>query len=167
MSVHRYPRRTLAADYVRAAAGLVLTAGPLVAVPPGAVAGPILGVLATLFAAFGARTALRQASRIELEDDRLALIGPWRRSIDWRELTGLRLRYFATRRDRSAGWMQLTLTAPDSRLRIDSTLEGFPAIARRAARAAQERRIALTPATVDNLRAFGVTLDRSGRGPEE
>ena len=166
MSIHRYPRRSLTGDYVRAAAGLALTAGPLAAVPAGSVAAPVLGAIALVFAAFGARTALRHASRVEMDDDRLALVGPWTRIVAWREITGFRLRYFATRRDRSGGWMQLVLTSPGATLRLDSTLEGFPAIARRAARAACERRIELTPATVDNLRVFGVTLDMSGRGPE-
>jgi hypothetical protein len=166
MSVHRYPHRSLVGDYVRAAAGLALTAGPLAVVPAGAVAGPVLGGLAVLFALFGARTALRQASRIEIDDDALALVGPWTRRIAWREVTGLRLRYFATRRDRSGGWMQLVVTSSNATLRLDSTLDGFPAIARHAARVACERGIALTPATVDNLRVFGVTLETSGRGPE-
>lgn len=166
MSVHRYPRRSLVADYLRAGAGLTLTAGPLAVVPAGAVAGPILGGLAVLFAIFGARTALRHASHVEMDDERLALVGPWRRGIAWDEVTGLRLRYFATRRNRSAGWMQLIVRAPGVTLRLDSTLEGFPAIARRAARAACDRQVKLSAATVDNMRAFGVTLDKPGWGPE-
>lgn len=165
MSVHRYPRRSLAADYLRAAAGLALTAGPLAVTPAGTVAAPVLGGLAVLFALFGAHTALRQASRIEMDDQTLALIGPRTRRLAWRDMTGLRLRYFATRRDRTDGWMQLVLMSRGGTLRLDSSLEGFTVIARRAARAACERGIALTPATVDNLRVFGVTLDASGRGP--
>ena len=166
MSVHRYPRRSLTADYLRAAAGLTLTAGPLAVVPAGAVAAPILGGLAVLFVVFGARTALRHASRIEMDDERLALLGPWPRRIAWDEVTGLRLRYFATRRGRGAGWMQLILTAPGVRLRLDSTLEDFPAIARRAARAACDRRGQVSAGAGGDPAAFVVGAPGGGGGSE-
>lgn len=165
MSEHRYPTNVLVADYVRAGAGFAITAGPAAVVPVEGVAAPILGALSLVFAVFGVRTAMRQASRVVMDDESLAVIGPLRRSLAWRELTGMRLRYFATRRDRAAGWMQLVLRAPGATLRLDSTIEGFPAIARRAARAARDNRLPLAVATVDNLRNFGITLEGPGGEP--
>lgn len=160
MSEHRYPRRVLMADYARAGAGLALTAGPLAAVSMSELATAVLGGSALLFAVFGLRTALRQASRVVADETGLRVEGPVAKRLAWEALSDLRLRYFAVRRDRQAGWMQLTLKAPGVAVRLDSTIEGFPALARRAASAADENGLRLDRGTLDNLRAFGVTFAR-------
>lgn len=156
MKEHRYRTAAIRADYIRAGAGLALTAGPLAAAPMGTGAAVVLGACALLFTGFGGRTWLRQSSCIRVDESAIARVGPFGTILSWDELSGFVLRYYATRRDRSGGWMQLTLKSGNATMRIDSTIEGFRDIAAAALRAAQARGVALSPSTVDNLRALGV-----------
>ena len=71
----------------------------------------------------------------------------------------MKLSYFSTKRDRSDGWMQLSLGSTGSRtLRVDSALEGFYDIVERAARAAETAGLPLSVATLANLRSMGITV---------
>src|SRR5262245_43463813 len=96
MSEHRYPSRELMGDYIRAALGLVATGGPLLFVPASPVMMWLLGGLAALFLAFGARTALRQMTVVRLDDAGITAIGPLGVSIDWSDLGRLGLAYYST-----------------------------------------------------------------------
>ena len=88
------------------------------------------------------------------------------KKIDWRALRGLELRYYATKRDRTMGWMQLTLKGRDAGagiggttvVRLESTLDGFDALTRRAAQAAQANDLLLSSATLTNLGARGIKV---------
>jgi hypothetical protein len=60
------------------------------------------------------------------------------------------------RRDGSAGWLHLALRAGRQRLRLDSRIDGFAAIATRAAEAARRRRLVLNTATANNLASLGI-----------
>jgi len=158
----RYPPAALRADYLRAGAGAALTLVPLTAVPAGSVAGLILGGVGALFVVFGCRTWLRQRSEVIAADDGLVLTALRARKIAWRDLTGVELRYYATGRGRSHGWMQLTLTSGNTKLCLESTLDRFELIAAAAAAAAGRRGIALSPSTLENLRVLGVASGRAG-----
>jgi hypothetical protein len=79
-----------------------------------------------------------------------------RRAIAWAELDRLKLAYYSTRRDRRAGWMQLELAGGSARVTLDSRIDGFDLLVRRAAEAAAVRGIALSEATVANLDSLGV-----------
>ncbi|MBT6118223.1 MAG: hypothetical protein HOH66_10185 [Rhodospirillaceae bacterium] len=167
MSEHRYDRTSLRGDALRAAAGLILTLGPLLAVGADGAVRWVLGLGAALFLAFGLRTWMRQRIVVELTDEGICARGlaigglfPWGRdcvSLPWQELCMLRLRFFSTKRTQESGWMELTLKAPGRSLRLDSTLAGFREIARRAVRAANSRELDLAPATVSNLAAMGLS----------
>jgi hypothetical protein len=155
---HRYGIATLATDYVRAVTGLVLTGGPVLFADLASVMLWLMGGLATLFLAFGLRTALRQASRIELSARGVRVIGPFGAAINWEDLRGVDVRYFSTKKDRTDGWMQLTLHGGHRRIRLDSGIDGFADLARSAVRAAAARHVPLGPATRTNLGALGVML---------
>ena len=156
MIEYRYPARALAGDYARAGIGLLVTLGPLLFVPASPVMMVILGGLAALFLAFGARTVLRQCTVVRLDDAGIAAVGPVRAQIAWKDLEGLALAYYSTRRDRTRGWMQVTMKGRGSRLRIDSTIDGFGDIVRAATRHAERRGLGLSPATMGNLTAMGI-----------
>ncbi len=156
MTRHVYPGSAMIGDYLRAAAGFVPVAAILATTSVGAVAGTVLGGFAVLFSVFGVRTALRHGTRVEMTEDALRCSGPIGRSISWRELDGLKLAYFSTRRDRRDGWMQLELRAGASILRMDSRIEGFNQVVGRAAQAAEARGLSLNPATAANLEALGI-----------
>jgi hypothetical protein len=156
MSEHRYPPKELVGDYVRAALGVAATGGPLLFVPASPVMMWVLGGLAALFLAFGARTALRQTTVVRVDDAGITAIGPLGVSIAWSELGRLGLAYYSTRRDRSRGWMQLSVRGSGRSLRVDSTIDGFREIVAIAADHAEQRRLDLSPATIGNLVAMGI-----------
>jgi hypothetical protein len=162
MSEHRYPPRELIGDYVRAGLGFAATGGPLLFVPASPVMMWLLGGLAALFLAFGARTAFRQVTVVRLDDAGITALGPMGVSIAWNELGRLGLAYYSTRRDRTRGWMQLSVKGSGRSLRVDSTIDGFRDIVAAAAMHAEQRRVELSPATLGNLAALGLQPASAG-----
>ncbi|MGO8916149.1 MAG: hypothetical protein ACLQJR_09600 [Stellaceae bacterium] len=160
MTRHSYSRNALLADYTRAALGLALTVSPLLLVRMLPLVALVFAALAALFAVFAAATLARQLGTVSLDDTGIAVDGPWHRRIDWRALDRLRLRWYAPRRDRSGGFMQLVLSGGGRRIALDSRIDGFETIAAAASRAAEARGIALGEATLANLAALGIVVSR-------
>lgn len=158
MSEHRYPTDALIGDYLRAGAGMALTGTPLALTPLNVYVTAVLGVLMALFGVFGALTALRHLRRVEVGEEGIALVGPFPARLAWAALESVNLRYFATRRDGAKGWMELRLAGEGRRVMLDSRIEGFDSIVRRAAAAAERQRLALNPATTTNFAALGIRL---------
>lgn len=155
--IHRYPARTLLADYGRGAVGAGIC-GAFWALSPVAVYSMVLfGGLTGLFLLFVLRTALRQRLRIASDAAGAGALG--RRPLLWRELDELRLRYYATRRGKGNGWMTLKLGAGGRTLALDSTLEGFDDIVARATAAARANGLALSDTTRANLAALGHVVE--------
>ena len=155
----RYPRPTLWADYVRAAAGVVLCGAPLLLLEVNRWLAAILFGGFLLFALFLVRTALRHHTRYVLGPDTLCADGPAGTLVEWNRLDCMKLSYFSTKRDRTDGWMQLTLgSLGGRRVKIDSSLDGFHDIVERAAGAAQAGGLTLSDATRANLRAMGISV---------
>jgi len=165
MTRHAYPASAMVGDYVRTAAGLLPTAAILATVPVGMVAATVLGGFAILFAVFGIRTALRHGTQIEATETGLHASGLLQVSISWSELDRIKLAYYSTRRDGHGGWMQLELRSGSSILRVDSRIEGFDQVVRRAVIAASARGVELNEATAANLEAMGVKVPESGERP--
>jgi hypothetical protein len=112
-----------------------------------------------LFALFLVRTALRHHTRYVLGPDTLCADGPAGAVVEWNRLDRLKLSYFSTKRDRSDGWMQLTLGSAGGRtLKIDSSLDGFHDVVERAADAAGRTGLTMSEATRANLRAMGIAV---------
>lgn len=156
MKTYRYSSRELAGDYARAGVGLAVTAGPMLFLPTSPVIMWILAGFAALFMVFAARTALRHMTVVRMDDAGIAAIGPIGASVRWDDLKGVALSYYSTRRDRTRGWMQLSVRGTGRALRLDSTIEGFRDIAAQAAHHAERKRIELSPATTGNLAAMGI-----------
>lgn len=163
MSIYRYSRDSLTGDYVRAAGGFALTAGPALAIPIDSAAQLILVPLAVLFLAFAFRTWQRSVVQIRLSPDGIFLDAPWRVALAWRNLRAVRVSYYSTRSDRSSGWMQVTLKgtggAEGGTIRIDSALEGFDEVMRHVAAAARAGGIRVSETTRANLGALGIHVD--------
>ena len=155
----RYPPRTLWADYMRAAAGLVLCGLPLLALDVNRWLAAVLGAGLVLFALFLVRTALRQRTRFVLGPDTLCADGPGGKVVEWNRLDRLKLSYFSTKRDRTGGWMQLSVgSAGAGTVKVDSALDGFYDIVERAARAAEVNHLELTQPTRANLMSMGISV---------
>jgi hypothetical protein len=163
MTRYRYPLTALFADYARAALGLAVTLPPLLLVGLSPVAVAIFCGLALLFALFAVSTLLRQLGTLTIDDGGVAIIGGWSRRIDWAALARLRLRWFAARRDRRAGYMQLELKGGGRRIAIDSRIADFTAIVAAAARVAAARGLPLDDSTVANLAALGIEPAKSSQ----
>ena len=155
----RYPRQTLWADYIRAGIGTVLCGLPLLLIDVNRWVSIILLAGFALFAAFFVRTALRQRTRYVLGPDTLCADGPAGTLVEWSRLDRMKLSYFSTKRDRSDGWMQLSVGSAGGRtVKVDSALEGFYDIVERASRAAESNRVELSVATRANLRSMGISV---------
>jgi hypothetical protein len=187
MTRHHYPIGTLSSDYMRVAVGLALTLGPLLLLELAAPIAWLLAALAILFVWFGLRTGLRQLSAVELSPHGIAVRGPFGRQLAWDELAHMKLAYYAPRgwgsprrrerhhgrggerheRDEGRrGWLQLTLQGTRGRrVRVESTLEGFDQVLRRAMAAAARSRLELDPTTTANLCALGLDRDAPGGAP--
>ena len=159
---HVYPASAMVGDYLRSAAVVVPVGAVFVSVPVGTVAAVVLGSFAALFGIFGLRTVLRHGTSLQMTDTELRAEGVWRRRIAWAELDRMKLAYYSTSRDRRSGWMQLEIGAGRARVKLDSRIDGFDRLVRRAAEVAAERRIALDDATQANLHALGVRLPEAG-----
>jgi hypothetical protein len=155
----RYPRQTLWADYFRAAAGALLCGAPLLALDVNRWLAVALAAGFLLFATFFVRTALRQRTRYILGPDTLCADGPAGSLVEWNRLDRLKLSYYSTKRDRSGGWMQLSVSSTGGGVvKIDSSLDGFYDIVERAARAADMAGLELSVATRANLRSMGISV---------
>lgn len=162
MTVHAYPPTALAGDYARAAAGFALTTTPLALTPVGLIVGSILGGFSLLFAAFGVRTAIRQLRRFELTEEGIRVAGLLPAELRWDALEEVRLAYYSTRRDGRDGWMQLTLAGGGGRFRLDSRIDGFHAIAAKAAEIAGRRGLPIVPPSSTNFAALGIDVAGGG-----
>jgi hypothetical protein len=156
--LYRYSPRSLRGDMVRAAFGIVLCGAPPAMgwVVQSLTVGVML-TLSALFTVYALMTAWRWKTRVAVSQTGLTVTGTRYRYIEWSRLKALSLAYYATRRDGEKGWMQLRLRGDSGgTVRIDSSLEGFDAIVRRAADVALESGLTLSPATVDNLSSLGI-----------
>jgi hypothetical protein len=158
MSLHRYPPASVYADYARAGMGLLMTVTPLIFLDLSRWVAVPLAACGLLFLAFAVKALLRHLSSIEVTDEAIARHGPFSRSIRWDKLSAMKLSYYATRRERGSGWMQLLLKGAGTRINVESTLEGFDGVAERAADAARQNGVALDTRTVTNLEAMGIEV---------
>ena len=157
----RYPPGTLVGDYLRTAFGVGVGASVLAVNPVGWALGLSVGGLTLLFAGFGARTVLRQLTRVEVRTGGLSQRALATRELAWEEVTAVRLRYYGSKRERKAegGFYQLKLRAPGAQLVFESSLTGFDYLVWRAGAAARANALALDTATIVNMQAFGIDAD--------
>ena len=155
-TIHRYPRRAVIADGLRALAGMVMTFGPLAVFNIGSVMVYILAGLGALFLLFGFRTLLRHLTHVELSAEGIRIAGPSGRAIQWRDMDHMSLRYYTTKRDKTGGWMLLKIQGSGTVVTVDSTLEGFDSLVRHALDSARANEITLEPGTLMNLHAMNI-----------
>lgn len=159
---HRYPASDLNGDFLRGGAGAALTLAPVALLETHWVVTTIFGAIGLLFLVFLGRTWQRKATVVETGAEGIAAHGPLGTQIPWSELDRLDLRYFSTRRDRSDGWLQLTLGAGGRTLKLESGLEGFDQVLERAADAARANRVLMSETTMQNLQTMGIAAPTDG-----
>jgi hypothetical protein len=153
-----YSAKAVAGDYARAAIGIVFTAVPALSLGEWTFAHWLLVPLCALFSAFAWRTWQRQRTSIAWDDTGLSLSGAVPARLRWDEIRALKLAFYATGRDRTGGWMQLTLKTQAAKIVADSAAENFAAFAARAAVASQALDLPLDDAARANFAALGIRL---------
>lgn len=161
MSEYRYSTAALNGDLVRAGIGFGLCATPITVVSLDTWLAFLLAAAAGIFVLFGVRTWLRRGVRVAVDDAGITATGMTSARLSWGDLQRFKLSYFSTRRDRSNGWMQLNLRGPSGRLSVDSNLEGFEDVCRRAFRAAADNDVELSSASLRNLAELGLVRERA------
>lgn len=168
---HAYPPGGVWPDAVRAGIGLAVGLGLMLVAAAGSVIFLVGAVLVLLFLAFAGAVWVRRGTVIRADAEGISAVtglpaaapfGLGSRRLAWGDMTGLTLRYFSTRRDRTGGWMQLTVKGPGGSVTAQSTISEFPALARRAGRAALRNGLPLGTATRRNLEALGLTPGPDG-----
>ncbi len=149
----RYRRLALWTECAKAVAGSGVCAGLAVVLPVTWFPGGLIYALGGAFAWYGGLTAYRTAMRIVVSSEGL-MEQPSGRMLAWREVQGLQLVYYSTRRDREDGWMELTLRSEGRAWRIDSRLDGFQQFVHLVLRATADNRLELDPTTAHNLEAL-------------
>ena len=158
---HRYPLKSLVADYIRAAVGVFLPIALMLFTDLLPLVFYAMAALVVLFGIYGLRTAWRHGTVLAVDEDGVRQEGPLGglldRNIAWPEMRDFRLRYYSTRRDGSDGWMHLILRdANGGRIRLDSNLPGFDGIVGRAHAVALDRGLSIDPTSATNLAAIGL-----------
>ena len=168
MTELRYPIRSLLGDYIRAIVGFGVGLYILLTVGSSLVIFFIFGGMAVLFLVFGLRTLQRHLAVVALSSEGIACRDLRTRSIYWEDLSYLKLRFYGIRRRSSgdgANFMQLTIKGNGVSITMDSSLEGFDLVARRAAKAARKNVISLDPASAGNLLGIGIDVDNDSSPP--
>lgn len=156
-----YQKTPLLWDLLRGSLGLTVTVLPLILLDnilPVIVV--ILVAIAGLFLVFIARIALRHKTEIQLTQDGIMIATPLgRKEIAWLDMTAVALSYFSTSRSGAGkGIMTLKLTAGDTIIRIDSSLDGFDTVVKQIARVCAKLPVAVSPTTVHNFDAMGAPI---------
>jgi hypothetical protein len=157
MSLHRYPLPTLMGDYVRAGLGLLAAVAMLMFLDLGALGVVTMLIIGSVPLFFVLRTIDRNRAVVSLEDDAITVTGFRAAKLAWSDLARVTLAYYTLKRDKTDGWMELTLKDANVTIKVDSRLYGFGAIVVKAARVARERRIPLNQITLSNLKALNIT----------
>ena len=168
MTELRYPFGAVAGDYLRAIVGLGFSLYILLGVATPFWVSVIFGGMALLFLVFGLRTVQRHVAVVALSEEGIACRELSTKTIYWRDLEQLKLRFYGIRR-RSQGegssFMQLVLKGNGVKITMDSSLASFDLVAWTAAKAARENAVSLDPASAGNLLGIGIDPDQAGPPP--
>lgn len=167
----RYEAGALRGDFIRAGVGFGFCVLAVLLAGPASYSGLLFGFCGLLFLGFGLRTLLRSVTEYRVTGRGLRRshdlgLGPRHAELAWRDVHKVSLRFFSTRRDRSKGWMHLTLSGAGPCMSLDSTLTGFESIAKRAGRAAIDNGARLSDSTRSNFLALGVRIPGDTSGEE-
>jgi len=145
---------SLLMDGLRSVFGLAVSFGPLAILDVAWPLAILLLAMGMVFILFTARLIEQLCSSIELTEEGICLSGTRRQTLQWPEITSLKLAHYGVPRRSSPGWYQLSIRSNGGVLKVDSTIEKFGDIVAMAAKAAADRSLALDPATIENLRVL-------------
>ncbi len=149
----RYPPGQLRTEMIKAGTGVAICLGFVAAVRPAAWLAWVLAALAAMFAVYLWQQVLRTTVRLRLDESGVTrrMAGSGNRAIAWRALDDFRLNFYPHGRRARQGTLAVVLRQGGLRIKADSSLDHFPTLLERGARAARENRLALHPTTAANL----------------
>jgi len=148
----RYPQGLVRWEIGKGTAGLVICVGVVVVMQPAGWVAVLLLIIAALFAAYVYQQVRRLPLHFTVDDHGVTRIqGHQRTPFRWNELQEFRLNYYPNGRKATMGTLVVVLRNGQGKLKVDSSLDHFPALLQRAARAARERSLTLHPTTEANL----------------
>ena len=154
----KYSRKSVSGDYIRATIGLIVTVGLLLAATKITIFQYIFAAGALLFFGFLLRTFLRQITTFTVTGQELKTFGLFKRTLSWNKLNNVNLKYFSTRRDRKAGWYQLSLSDGIVKITVDSELIGFNDIMKFCSDMVRQKQIIVSETTSENFTSSGFSL---------
>jgi hypothetical protein len=155
----RYAPRVVMAGYARSAFGLTITVGPLLFLHPASWMAVVLAGGAALFLIYAAGVAVRHSRSFSLGETGIEARGLFGSKIRWDELGAVQLNYYSTHSDRRHGWVELIVRGARDVIRIESSIDGFPAIAGRVAMEATRHGCPLDEDSRVHLAQLGVHVD--------
>ena len=159
-----YTISILRSDYIKSSIGMTLPVTVLFLF--GDLSG-LLWISATIFLLFFIifiRTLIRNFTRITISDKCIKVRIFRERELSWRNLSGLQVYYYKAWRFGGDNWMRVVLRDSNSKLAIESSLEGFEYIVLKAKLSAKENRLKLSPVTISNLTFIGFDVGDLGTG---
>ena len=111
-----------------------------------------------IFAAFTAWN--RQKVIVIMTEESITLKGFQSTTIDWAAVTGLRLAFYAKRRDQRDGWMRLTIRSGAAQIKIDSQISNFRTILDQAALTIRRNGYDVDYFSRVNLHAAGIDYEK-------
>ncbi len=156
MSTHRYQIQSLYGDYVRAGLGILIPVVVMAAANPDWPVRIAFIILAVICAYFLLKTIDRHRTVVGIDDEGITVAAFSKTGFRWTELSRFELNYYSLRRDRQNGWMELVLRSGRRTIKLDSSLEEFVPIVRRAYQAAKANHLAINPISQANLNALRI-----------
>ncbi|MCX8501629.1 MAG: hypothetical protein ORO03_08055 [Alphaproteobacteria bacterium] len=102
----------------------------------------------------------RQRVIVIMTEDSISLKGLKSQSLDWTKVTGLKLAFYAKRRDQRDGWMRLTIRSGIVQIKIDSQISNFRIILDQAAATIRRNGYEIDYFTRVNLHAAGIDYEK-------
>lgn len=156
--MHRYNRTALLLDDLRGMAGLAIFGAPLVFLEPVPWIFVALSAGALIFLLYLGRCVLRHRTVVHSSDKRIEVKALTTTGVDWQDIDRVALKYYSPKRRSGQGWMQLTLSGGVGKIVIDSGLNEFHTLVRRAAQVIRRNRLDVSVATRANFKAMKIDL---------
>lgn len=157
---YRWPAKRLVGDYIRGVLGVAFAIICALLAPPGSWWQMILIALLFLFLAFLSDVLIRHGTRILMTSGELVRRRPFwgQDTVSWSEIKELDVKFYASGRDRSKGWMTATIKGPRATITLDDANGGFEDIVDRAMRAIDVQGLGLNESTAANVASLGLGL---------
>jgi hypothetical protein len=156
----KWPMKALVGDYVRGSLGALFALLCATLAPAGSWWQIVLFVLLIVFLTFLCDVMIRNGTRVAMSSAALSSVRPiWGETrIEWACIDGLDVRFYPSRRDRTAGWMTAKIKGQSRTISLDDALPGFEDVMERAMQALEARGLGMNESTAANLASLGLGL---------